>query len=66
MVRVLAIGPKVCRFKPGQGNEFLRAIKIHSMPSFDWEVKPSAQCHNILRHVKELYEYKTGESMARA
>jgi hypothetical protein len=27
MVIVLAIGPRVCGFKPGLGGEFLRAIK---------------------------------------
>jgi hypothetical protein len=33
MVILLAIGPKVRRFKPGQSNGFLRAIKIRSTPS---------------------------------
>jgi hypothetical protein len=33
MVIVLAIGPKVRRFKSGQNNGFLRAIKIRSTPS---------------------------------
>jgi hypothetical protein len=31
---VLATGPKGCRFEPGQGDGFLRAIKICSTPSF--------------------------------
>jgi hypothetical protein len=52
MVGVYAIRPKVCRFKPGRGDGFLREIKIHSMPSSGGEVKPEAPCHNILRHVK--------------
>jgi hypothetical protein len=34
VVSVLATGPKGCRFKT-----LLRAIKIHSTPSFRWEVK---------------------------
>jgi hypothetical protein len=34
VVNVLATGPKDCGFKPGQGDRFLRAIKIHSTPSF--------------------------------
>jgi hypothetical protein len=34
VVSVLATGPKGCRFK-----RLLRAIKIHSTPSFRWEVK---------------------------
>jgi hypothetical protein len=33
VVSVLATGPKGCRFKPGQGDEFLRVIKIRSTPS---------------------------------
>jgi hypothetical protein len=43
MVSVLAIGPKVRRFKPGGGDGFSRAIKICSMPSFRGEVKLEAQ-----------------------
>jgi hypothetical protein len=54
MVSVLAIRPKVHKFKPGQG--FLMAIKIHSMPSFGGAVKLEAPCHTILRHVKEPFE----------
>jgi hypothetical protein len=34
VVTVLATGPKGCEFEPGQGNRFLRAIKIRSTPSF--------------------------------
>jgi hypothetical protein len=33
VVNVLATGPKGCGFEPGQGDEFLRAIKILSTPS---------------------------------
>jgi hypothetical protein len=32
MVSILTIGPEVCRLKPGQGNGFLRTLKI-SLPS---------------------------------
>jgi hypothetical protein len=53
MVCVLAIGPKVCGFTPRRGVGFLRAIKVHSMPSFGGEVKPPAPCRKILRHVKK-------------
>jgi hypothetical protein len=35
----------------------LRTIKIRSTTFFRCEVKQSAPCHNILRHVKEAYEY---------
>jgi hypothetical protein len=33
VVSVLATGPKGCGFKPGQGDGFLRVIKIRSTPS---------------------------------
>jgi hypothetical protein len=33
VVSVLATGLKNCRFEPGQGDEFLRVIKIHTTPS---------------------------------
>jgi hypothetical protein len=53
MVSVLATGPKVCELKPDRGDEFLRAIKVRSMPSFRGEVKPSAPRRKILRPVKD-------------
>jgi hypothetical protein len=34
VVSVLAAGPKGCGFEPGQGDGFLRAIKIRSTPYF--------------------------------
>jgi hypothetical protein len=49
-----ATGSKGGGFEPGQGDEFLRAIKILSTPSFGWEIKPEVPCRNILRHVKYL------------
>jgi hypothetical protein len=58
MVSVLAIGPKVHGFKPGRGNRFLKAIKIHRLPSFREEVKSSVPYHRILQHAKEPYEYE--------
>jgi hypothetical protein len=39
MVSVLAIKPNVRGFNPGQGDGFLRAIKIYSAPSLGGEVK---------------------------
>jgi hypothetical protein len=54
MVIVLAIGTKVRGFKPGQERWIFRAIKIHSSGG---EVKPSAPCHKILRHVKDPLRY---------
>jgi hypothetical protein len=47
MVSVLAIGPKVHRFKPGQEDKIFRAINIHSTPYFGREVKPVAPCHKF-------------------
>jgi hypothetical protein len=54
VVSELTTGHKVCRFEPGKGDGFLRAIKIRSTPSFGWEVKPEVPCHEILWYVKEL------------
>jgi hypothetical protein len=34
VVSVLSTGPKDCGFDPGQGDGFLRAIKIRGTPSF--------------------------------
>jgi hypothetical protein len=47
MVSVLAIRHKVCGFKLGRGDGFLRAIKIGSTPSFEGEVKPETPCCKI-------------------
>jgi hypothetical protein len=54
MVNVLATGTKGRGFEPGEGDGFLRAIKIRSTPSFGWEVKPEVPCRKILRRVKDL------------
>jgi hypothetical protein len=51
-----ATAPKLCRLKPGRGQWIFKAIKIHSTPSFEGEVMPSAPCHKILQHVKEPFE----------
>jgi hypothetical protein len=51
---VLTTGPKVCRFEPGQGDGFLRTIKIRSTHFFGWEVKTEVPCRKVVRHVKEL------------
>jgi hypothetical protein len=40
VVSVLAIGPKVREFKPGPGDEFLRAMQIRSMSYFRGVAKP--------------------------
>jgi hypothetical protein len=52
---MLAIGTKVRGFKPGQGDGFLRAIKICNTTSFGGEVNPLAPCGKILRHVKNHF-----------
>jgi hypothetical protein len=52
VVSVLAIGLNGRGFKPGRDDGFLRAMKIRSTLSFGWEVKPSAPCCKILRHIK--------------
>jgi hypothetical protein len=56
VVSVLAIGPKVHGFKPGHGRCIFKGDKILSMTSFGEEVKPSAACRNILRHVRDPCE----------
>jgi hypothetical protein len=53
MVSVLAIEPKVRGFKSGRGDGFFRAIEIRSTSSMGGEVKLSAPCSKILRHVKK-------------
>jgi hypothetical protein len=53
MISVLGIRPKVQGFKPGLDYRFLKGIKIPSTPFFREEVKPKAQCRNILRNVKK-------------
>jgi hypothetical protein len=58
LVSMLAIGPKVCGFKPGWGDGFLRVIKIPSMPSFGGKVKQEALCHMILWNVKTTCRYE--------
>jgi hypothetical protein len=52
VVSVLATGPKGRGLEAGQGDGFLRAIKIRSTPSFGWEVKPDVPCRKILRDFK--------------
>jgi hypothetical protein len=47
VVSVFATELKGYGFEPGQGDGFLRAIKIRSMPSFGWEVKPEVPCRKI-------------------
>jgi hypothetical protein len=56
VVSVLATGSKGRGFKPGQDNGLLRAIKVHSTPSFRWEVKPEVPCCKTLWHVKDLLQ----------
>jgi hypothetical protein len=52
VVSVLATGPKGFRFKAYPCDRFLRAMKICSMPSFGWKVKPESPRHKILQHIK--------------
>jgi hypothetical protein len=54
---VLDTGHKGRGFKPSRGDEFLRATKIRSTPSFGWEVKPEVPCRKILRRVKDPLRY---------
>jgi hypothetical protein len=58
VVSMLAIGSKVCGFKPGHYDRCARAIKIRDTTFIGGEVKPSVSCRKILRHVKKRYEYE--------
>jgi hypothetical protein len=55
---MLATGPKDRGFKLGRGDGILRVIKIHSTPSFRWEVKPKVPCLKNLQHVKDQLTYQ--------
>jgi hypothetical protein len=57
VVIVLAIGSKVHNYS-AEDDGFLRAIKTHSMTSFQGKVKPMVPCHKILRHVRNPYSMK--------
>jgi hypothetical protein len=48
VVSVVATGHSGRRFKPSQGDGLLKDIKIHSTPSFGWEVSRR-------RHVIRFY-----------
>jgi hypothetical protein len=50
VVSVLDTGRKGYGFEHGQGDGFLRTIKIRRTP-FGREVKPEVPCRKILRHV---------------
>jgi hypothetical protein len=54
VVSVLVTGSIGCRFEPGQGDGFLRTIKIPAHLPFGREVKPEVSCRKILRHIQEL------------
>jgi hypothetical protein len=54
--------PTVAGQKPGQGDGFLRAIKIRSTPSSRMGSKAGrSPCRKILRHVKELLKSRRDE-----
>jgi hypothetical protein len=52
----LPLDPRFPVSNPAEGEVIRRAIKTRSTPSFGWEVKPSAPCRKILRHVKDPFE----------
>jgi hypothetical protein len=57
MVSMPTIRPMICLFRPGQGDGFLRAIKICSKQSFGREEKHSTPCRKILLHIKITSKY---------
>jgi hypothetical protein len=56
MVNVLAIGPNVHGFKSEDGG-LLRSIKFRSTTTFGGEMKSTAPCRKMLRHVTDSAEY---------
>jgi hypothetical protein len=53
----LALGTRFAGSNLAKDNDFLRGIKIDSMPSFGGKVKLSVSCM-FLQHVKECCEYE--------
>jgi hypothetical protein len=49
----LPLVPRFASSNPAEYDELLRAITIGNMSFFGEELKPSAQCRKILRHVKD-------------
>jgi hypothetical protein len=41
---------------PAEGDAYLWVIKIHGMPSFREEARPSAPYHKVLEHVKKPFK----------
>jgi hypothetical protein len=58
----LPLDPRFVGSNPDEGDRFLREIKIRNTFSFVGKVQPSAHCRNILRHVKDPYEYERDTS----
>jgi hypothetical protein len=56
MVSVLATAPKVREFKPDRGRRTFKGGKNPQHAFSAGEVKPSALCRKILRHVKDPFE----------
>jgi hypothetical protein len=52
------MNPRFAGSNPAEDDGFLREIKILSMTSFGGQVKTSALCREILRHVKTPAEYE--------
>jgi hypothetical protein len=53
MVIMLVTEAKVRGFKPGRRRRIFKGDKVRGTTSFTGDVKPSAPCRKILRHVKE-------------
>jgi hypothetical protein len=49
----MPLGPRFMGSNLAKDDGFLQVIKIHSMTSFCWKVRPSAPCQKILQHLKE-------------
>jgi hypothetical protein len=62
VIACLPLNPRFEGSYPAEDDGFLRALKINSTISFAGKIKPSVPCCNILRHVKDPYEYERNTS----
>jgi hypothetical protein len=58
VVGTLPLDSRFAGSNTSEEDGLLRAINIHRTSCFGGEVKPSIPCHELLRHVKELYRYE--------
>jgi hypothetical protein len=65
VVSVLASGTQDRVFEPGRSRQIFQGEKIHSMPSFGGEVKPSVPCRRFAACKRTLWLMWKSESQAK-